>query len=89
MEQKGGFWNEETVLLAEHDAYEAGRVCKILQKNNYSVLLACNGEQAFDTAVKSSPCLVLAAVDLPGTNGFDLCRQIKNEKTLAGVPVFL
>ncbi|MDA8155270.1 MAG: GAF domain-containing protein [Actinomycetota bacterium] len=89
MEQKSGFWNEETVLLAEHDAYEAGRVCKILQKNNYSVLLACNGEQAFDTAVKSSPCLVLAAVDLPGTNGFDLCKQIKNEKTLAGVPVFL
>ena len=89
MEQKKDFWAEETVLLAEHDTSEAGRICNILRKNNYSVLLACNGELAFDLAVKNRPSLIMAAVDLPGTNGFELCKKIKREKSLQNVPVFL
>ncbi len=77
------------VLLAD-DSVTIQRVVKIiLADGDYALQVADNGEVAFDKAQVDRPDIVLADVYMPGKNGYELCAAIKQEPTLAGVPVLL
>ncbi|MCD4688982.1 MAG: response regulator [Desulfuromonadaceae bacterium] len=77
------------VLLAD-DSVTIQRVVKIiLADGDYALQVADNGEAAFDKAQVDRPDIVLADVYMPGKNGYELCAAIKQEPTLAGVPVLL
>jgi CheY-like chemotaxis protein len=47
------------------------------------------GEQVLEYMVEYQPDLVLADIHLPGTDGYELCRQIKNSLSFGGVRVIL
>lgn len=47
------------------------------------------GEHALEYMVKFQPDIVLADIHLPGTNGYELCRQIKNSPSFGSVRVIL
>jgi diguanylate cyclase (GGDEF)-like protein/PAS domain S-box-containing protein len=46
-----------------------------------------DGHKAAGMALSDRPDLILLDVDLPGTNGFDICRQIKGNPGTADIPV--
>ncbi len=48
---------------------------------------AFDGETALAMVYSVKPDLVLLDVDLPGINGFEVCRQLKEEKETCGIPV--
>ena len=51
-------------------------------------IISCDdGQKAASVALSQRPDLILLDVDLPGTNGFDVCRRIKGNPATADIPV--
>jgi CheY-like chemotaxis protein len=66
-----------TVLVAD-DNDVAQRLCKrVLEKAGYSVLVAVDGLQAVDVAMKQHPSMILMDVAMPGIDGLEAMRRIK------------
>ncbi|HSP08167.1 MAG TPA: response regulator [Candidatus Dormibacteraeota bacterium] len=68
-----------TVLVAD-DNDVAQRLCKrVLEKAGYTVLIAADGLQAVDIALKQRPAMILMDVAMPGIDGLEAMRRIKQE----------
>jgi CheY-like chemotaxis protein len=66
-----------TVLVAD-DNDVAQRLCKrVLEKAGYTVLIAVDGLQAVDVAMKLHPSMILMDVAMPGIDGLEAMRRIK------------
>jgi putative two-component system response regulator len=59
----------------------------ILEPEGYYLVLAENGYEAIERAKAIQPDVILLDVMMPGMNGFEVCRHIRNEKELAEVPI--
>lgn len=58
-----------------------------LQKSNYRIAAANNGEVALRYLQKNTPDLILLDVMMPVINGFEVCKQIKAQDHLKDIPV--
>ena len=56
---------------------------------DHDILAAGNGVQAFEICRNSLPELILLDVVMPGTNGLEVCRQLKTDPDTMGIPVIL
>ena len=66
-----------TVLVAD-DNDVAQRLCKrVLEKAGYLVLIAADGLQAVDVALNQHPSMILMDVAMPGIDGLEAMRRIK------------
>ena len=61
----------------------------VLQSAGYDVVRACSGNECLSRVREVRPDLVLLDVMLPDTNGFDVCRKIKEDPELLGTYVIL
>lgn len=76
-----------TVLVAD-DNDVAQRLCKrVLEKAGYGVLIAADGLQAVDVALKQRPAMILMDVAMPGIDGLEAMRRIKLE--MPAVPIVI
>lgn len=48
-----------------------------LEQNGYQVLLAANGAEGLDAAALHLPDLVILDLAMPGMDGFEVCRQLR------------
>src|SRR5438874_9649212 len=48
-----------------------------------------DGEQAFATAKRSRPDLILADVSMPKLGGYELCQKVRADASIKDVPVLL
>src|SRR3954463_7090638 len=55
----------------------------------YDVLTACDGPTALAMAASERPDIVLLDVMMPGMDGFDVCRRLKEDPETRHVPVVL
>ncbi len=60
-----------------------------LSSEYYDVLTAVSGEEALRRAENDSPDIILLDVMMPGMDGFEVCRRIKQNPTLAHIPVVM
>ncbi|GEK88862.1 two-component system, OmpR family, alkaline phosphatase synthesis response regulator PhoP [Alkalibacterium putridalgicola] len=51
-----------------------------LEKENYSVEVAMDGEEGLEMALKSEYDIILLDLMLPSKDGMDVCREIRGEK---------
>lgn len=77
------------ILIAEDSPTQAERLKYCLATRGYAVTVAKNGHEALSAAVKNKPTLVITDVVMPGMDGFALCKEIKSQASLKGVPVIL
>lgn len=77
------------ILVVEDERRLAELVKAFLADKGYAVLVAHDGEKGVETALREKPAVVLSDVLLPKLNGWDLCRRIKAEPTLAATRVIL
>jgi DNA-binding response OmpR family regulator len=52
----------------------------LMEQNNYDVQTAKTGEQALDLIVNWKPDLILLDIMLPGMDGYEVCRKIRQQK---------
>jgi DNA-binding response OmpR family regulator len=69
--------DEDIARLIRHNLLAAG----------YDVQAFISGNPALTQALAEQPSLFLLDVMLPGGDGFDLCRQIRQHERLAKIPV--
>jgi CheY-like chemotaxis protein len=58
-----------------------------LQASGFDVASAVDASEALTKIAQLLPDVVIADVGLPGTDGFALCRQIKDDDRTAAIPV--
>lgn len=60
-----------------------------LSSEYYDVLTATSGEEALKSVEQDSPDLVLLDVMMPGMDGFEVCKRIKDNPAFAHIPVVM
>jgi len=60
---------------------------KILEGYNYTVETANNGIEALEIARKKPPDMIITDTLMPKMDGFQLCRELKKDEKLKGIPV--
>ena len=60
-----------------------------LASEYYEVLTATSGQEALDKVERDSPDIVLLDVMMPGMDGFEVCRKIKENPEHAHIPVVM
>ena len=75
-------------ILIIDDSPDALAVAKTrLAHEGHEILCAGGGREGLETAGRENPDLILLDVDMPGLNGFDVCRRLKADADLCGIPV--
>ena len=79
--------NEKTkILVVDDDAFTREIVEEVL-RDGYRVIPAESGSKALTLAQTQHPELVLLDVDMPGIDGYETCRQLKQHEDTAHIPV--
>ncbi len=77
------------ILIVEDSPTQAQHLKHVLENHGYDAFVAQNGREALVLLGERKPSLVISDVVMPVMDGFELCRKIKADKTLAGIPVVL
>lgn len=77
-----------SILVAEDDK-ELLQSIEGLLSGYFTVFTASNGIDAFRIAKDHNPDIILSDVMMPGINGFDLCKKIKEDLSTCHIPVIL
>ncbi|MFQ5990005.1 MAG: response regulator [Candidatus Methylomirabilales bacterium] len=76
----------ETILVVDDDPAVRELLGEGLAQRGYRVLTAPDGAEGLRLARMEQPTLVIADVLMPGLNGWELCRQVREDPTLTGIP---
>ena len=81
---------KQNLLLVDDDA-KGLRVMEVSLRNaGHSVTTAVNGQEALAKLDLARPALILADTDMPGMDGYELCRRIKSDDRYKDIPfIFL
>ncbi len=77
-----------TVLLADDDEDTLFTVNEIIQSCGCKTLLANSGQAALELLENESPDLILLDIMMPGMDGFQTLKKIKENSKLVNIPVF-
>jgi len=76
-----------SVLVVDDIPANRNLLRETLEPAGYEVLLAADGQTAIKVAQRAHPDLVLLDVVMPGLDGFDVCRRMKQIEATRSVPV--
>ncbi len=76
-------------LVVDDDPDMVGFLARLLRNEGMAVETAADGASALSLVGTKPPDLVLLDVMMPGTSGFDVCRQLKDDEATALIPVVL
>lgn len=75
------------ILIVDDTPANLTVLSAILTKQGYRVRPAISGELALKAAQKAAPDLILLDVQMPGMDGYEVCRRLKAEPLLAHIPI--
>ena len=77
-----------TILVADDDKDNRAIMSAALTAAGYRVLLACDGLEAIDAALRERPDLILLDMSMPRLSGWDAIKRLKSAPQTAAIPVF-
>ena len=77
------------ILIVEDSPTQGERLRYILQREGFAVTWARHGQEALELLPRWQPDLVISDIMMPQMNGFELCREIKNDPRWRQIPVIL
>lgn len=81
--------NRVEILIVEDSPTQAETLKYILERHDFAVLVASNGIEALSLIRECKPTMVISDIVMPEMDGYQLCREIKNDEELRGLPVIL
>jgi CheY-like chemotaxis protein len=75
------------VLIAEDNAVNRELLRELLEGRGYTVLEACDGQEALQMIEEAQPELLLLDIGMPVLDGFAVIRRIRENPRLALLPV--
>lgn len=76
-------------LLVIDDSNQIRWFLKHVFNKEYQILEARNGQDGINVALKEEPDLILCDVMMPVKDGYETCREIKNDPKMAQTPVVM
>lgn len=77
----------QTVLVIEDNRDNLNLITYALQRAGYKVLAAGTGEEGVEIAIREKPYFILMDIDLPGIDGFEATRRIRNSSANGDIPI--
>jgi two-component system chemotaxis sensor kinase CheA len=79
----------QTILVADDSNFFRNQVISFIQHEGYAVVGAEDGEAAWQILQKSGKniSLVIADMEMPRLNGFELAQTIRKDKRLSRIPI--
>lgn len=77
------------ILLIEDEVDIASLIKLQAELEGYKMVVEHDGLNGYLTAEKERPDLIILDIMLPGLNGLDVCRKIKNNPNLNQIPILM
>ena len=78
-----------TVLVVEDDKFLRDLIVQKLKREQFSVHEAVTGSEALRVAKETMPKIVLLDLILPGLDGFEVLKRLKEDSATAQIPVII
>lgn len=78
---------EAHILVVDDDEIVARTIERSLRAGGFHVSVVHSGVEALQTARRSRPDLLVLDVLMPGMDGYEVCRQIRQDPLLEDLPV--
>jgi len=79
--------SEQTILIIDDNPTNLGVLAGYLEDFGFTTLVARDGESGIDKAEYAQPDVILLDVMMPGINGFEACRRLKENEETKEIPV--
>jgi signal transduction histidine kinase len=80
---------ERRILLVDDEPWNVEVLESFLNGHGYIINKAYSGEEALSAVGKEPPDIVLLDVMMPGMDGFDVCRRLKENEGTRFIPVVI
>ncbi len=80
---------KETILIVEDEKDIVKMLEYNLDKEGFKTLSARDGETALALVSKEHPDLIILDLMLPGIDGLEVCKALKEEKRTASIPIIM
>lgn len=81
--------SKEKILVIDDEEDILELVRYNLVKNGYRVTCATSAEQGIEKLREETPHIILLDLMLPGMDGLDMCRKLKNDAATANIPIIM
>jgi CheY-like chemotaxis protein len=78
-----------TILIIEDSPVQATSIGNLLENEGVNVLYAPDGLAGIYMAKQHVPDAVVLDYEMPGINGFEVCRRLKDDERTARIPVVM
>ena len=79
----------KNILIVEDDKILRELISQKLQKEDYNISAAIDGEEGFKKVKEEKPDIVLLDLILPGIDGFEVLERIKQDPEINKIPVVI
>jgi DNA-binding response OmpR family regulator len=77
----------QTILVIDDDELVSRTLQRALKLYDYQVMVANSGTEGLHLARRHRPDLLVLDVIMPGTDGYQVCRQVRGDPMLKNVPI--
>lgn len=77
------------ILVVEDSPTQAVKLEYLLTEHGYTVSVTGNGREALEFLKGVKPDLIISDIIMPFMNGYELCRAVRADSALSGIPVIL
>jgi PAS domain S-box-containing protein len=77
------------ILIVEDEPVQAMKLQYILEQSGYRASVAEGGIEALEAMAAGAPDLVITDINMPGMDGYELCRKIRKSEELLQTPVII
>jgi len=82
--------NDEPPVLVDDDDRDVRIMLRtLLELDGHEVIEAQDGDEAWLLIVENGPSVVVADIQMPGLDGLQLCRKIRESKLSSGTKVIV
>jgi two-component system, OmpR family, response regulator RpaA len=75
------------VLVVDDEQDVAETITRTLKRAGHDVIMASRGADALEIARQRHPHIVVLDIMMPGMNGIEVCRHMRANPDLAGIPI--
>lgn len=79
----------QDILIVEDSATQALRLKLVLERHGFRVTTATDGLRAIVALAECRAAVILSDIQMPGMDGYELCRRVKSEPAWKHIPVML
>ncbi len=81
--------SQNTILIIEDDVFLSELMSKKLEESGFKVIKAIDGQEGLEKVVSAKPDLILLDLILPGIDGFEVLKKIKDDPQSSSIPVIV